>query len=139
MHSSSKKKPTKERPMNIKQKMFFTAIAISLLLTACSSATEDQRTFKGTVMTGAQLGEVKSFCAEGLYLVADEGYLVNQTQMLLLRVPSGTDESTMLADPQYIGKKVEVTGKYPAQEVFCEALTCACEDYILVKQIQITQ
>ena len=90
-------------------------------------------------MTGAQLGEVKNFCAEGLYLVADDEYLVDQTQMLLLKVTDGADASSMLSDQQYVGKKVEVTGKYPAQEVFCDALICACEDYILVDQIQITQ
>jgi hypothetical protein len=119
--------------------MIFAAVATLLLLAGCSSDAADQQSFKGTIMTGAQLGDVKSFCAEGLYLVADEGYLINQTQMLLLRVPDGSNESNMLADPQYIGKKVEVTGKYPAQETFCEALTCACEDYILVEKIQITQ
>jgi hypothetical protein len=96
-------------------------------------------TFTGTVMTGAQLGEVKNYCAEGLYLVADEGYLVGQTQMLLLRVPDEADGTRMLSDGQYIGRKVKVTGKYPAQEVFCEALMCACEDFILVEQIQITE
>lgn len=125
--------------MNTKQAMMFMAIAGLVLLAACSNAAENQQTFTGTVMTGAQLGEVKNFCAEGLYLVADEGYLINQTQMLLLRVPDGTDQSAMLSDSQYIGKKVEVTGKYPAQEAFCEALICNCEDYILVEKIQIAQ
>jgi hypothetical protein len=123
--------------MNAKQTMILAAIAMLLLPAACSNESANQKTFRGTVMTGEQLGEVKSFCAEGLYLVADEGYLVDQTQMLLLRVSDGPDATKMLSDPQYVGRKVEVTGKYPAQEVFCEALICECEDYIFVEKIQI--
>jgi len=113
-------------------------IVISLLavISACSTETNNQNAFRGTVMTGAQLGEVKSHCAEGLYLVADEGYLVGQTTMLLLRVADGENEPEMLTDQTQIGKKVEVVGVYPAQEVFCDALICACEDYILVSQIR---
>jgi len=56
--------------------------------------------------------------------------------MLLLKISDGADGSSMLSGPQYIDKKVEVTGKYPAQDAFCEALICACEDYIFVEQIQ---
>ncbi|MBM3283145.1 hypothetical protein FJY90_02730 [Candidatus Gottesmanbacteria bacterium] len=94
--------------------------------------------FVGIIKTGAQLGEVKSYCSNGLYLIADEGsYLVNQTKMLLLRLPSQPDGTKMLSDQKYVGKKVEVVGKYPAQESFCEALICECEDYILVDQINI--
>jgi len=125
--------------MNIRQMIICTMAVMFLFLAACAGKPSDQKTFTGTVMTGAQLGEVKNFCAEGLYLVADDEYLVDQTQMLLLKVTNGADASSMLSDQQYVGKKVEVTGKYPAQEVFCDALICACEDYILVDQIQITQ
>ena len=123
--------------MNVKQLIICT-IAV-LFFAACASKLTDQKTLTGTVRTGAELGEVKSFCAEGLYLVADDGYLIDQTQMLLLKVMDDVDESNMLSDQQYVGKKVEVTGIYPAQEVFCEALTGTCEDYILVEQIQITE
>lgn len=94
--------------------------------------------FTGTVKTGAQLGEVKSYCAEGLYLVADEGRELiagTGTKMLLLRQPDVSDEPPMLSNPQYVGKRVEVAGKYPAAEVFCQALMCGCEDYILVESI----
>lgn len=118
--------------MNVKQMIICMMVFI---LAACASKSTDQKTFVGTVMTGAQLGEVKNFCAEGLYLVADDGYLIDQTQMLLLKVSDGGDAASMFSDQQYVGKKVEVTGLYPAQEGFCEALTCACEDYILVDQI----
>jgi len=119
--------------MNVKQ-MILCTLAI-LFLSACADKSADQKTFTGIVRTGAELGEVKNFCAEGLYLVTDDGYLVDQTQMLLLKVSDGADASSMFSDQQYVGKKVEVTGKHPAQEVFCEALTCACEDYILVDHI----
>jgi len=121
--------------MNVKQMIICTIAVMFLFLAACAGKSADLKTFTGTIMTGAQLGEIKNFCAEGLYLVANDGYLVDQTQMLLLKVTDGADASSMLSDQQYVGKKVEVTGKYPAQEVFCEALTCACEDYILVDQI----
>ena len=96
--------------------------------------------FTGTIKTGEQLGEIKSYCPDGLYLVADEGsYLVNQTRMLLLQARVNSDDIKMLSDQKYVGKRVNVTGKYPAQEVFCEALTCACEDYILVERIEIAE
>lgn len=96
--------------------------------------------FTGTIKTGAQLGEVKSYCAEGFYLVADEDKELVEgtgTKMLLLRQPGGSDDPPMLSDPQYVGKKVEVVGKYPAAEVFCEALMCGCEDYILVDSVNV--
>jgi hypothetical protein len=125
--------------MNIKQMVLCTSAVMLLFLPACRGEPADQQTFTGKVMAGAQLGEVKNYCAEGLYLVAEEGYLVDQTQMLLLKVADGADGSSMLSDQQYVGQKVEVIGKYPAQEVFCEALLCACEDYILVERIQIAR
>ena len=94
--------------------------------------------FVGTVLTGAQRGEVINYCPNGLYLVADEGtYLVNQTQMLQLRLPNQPDGTKMLSDQKYIGKRVEVVGKYPTQENFCQAFMCECDDYILVDYINI--
>jgi len=109
-----------------------------LIMSGCLAETTKEVTFTGTVMTGAQLGDVKSHCADGLYLVAEQGsYLADQTTMLLLRVPSANG-TEMFSDPQFIGRKVSVTGRYPAQEVFCEALICSCEDYILLYRIEIT-
>lgn len=100
------------------------------------------KTFTGIVKTGAQIGEIRMYCPNGLYLVANEGsYLVNQTTILQLRVPdeiAGT-KTKMLSDKKYTGKKVNVVGKYPAQEVFCEALICECDSYILVRDIRITE
>lgn len=121
--------------MNVKHMIICTIGVMFLFLSACAGKPTDQKTFMGTVRTGAELGEVKNFCAEGLYLVADDGYLIDQTQMLLLKVSDGADASSMFSDQQYVGEKVQVTGLYPAQEFFCEALTCACEDYILVDKI----
>jgi hypothetical protein len=96
-------------------------------------AVENRIIFDGVIKRGAELGGVKDYCPEGLYLVADNGFLVGQTRMLLLRLPG--PPATVLSDQDYIGKKVEVEGKYPAQEIFCEALICQCEDYILVERI----
>lgn len=112
-------------------------MAAIFLLSACSKDSDNQVTFTGTVMTGEQLGEAKNFCAEGYYLVAEEGTLVDQTQMLLLRVSDGADGTQMFSDRGYIGRTVEVSGTYPAQEFFCEALTCECEDYIKVDEIRV--
>ena len=97
---------------------------------------EDRLTLAGTIRSGTELDEVKQHCPEGLYLVADEGFLVGQTTMLLLRTPSTSAQATMFSDQQYVGKKVEVVGKYPAQEIFCEALICECEDYILLEGVE---
>jgi hypothetical protein len=98
---------------------------------------ENQVSFAGTIQAGKELGEIKQYCAEGLYLVADEGFLIDQTSILLLRVPDSTGQPQMLSDPQYIGKHVNVIGRYPVQEIFCEALICQCDDYILVERIDI--
>ena len=99
--------------------------------------TPEPWTFRGTIWRGADLGEVKSHCAEGLYLVAEDGYLAGQTTMLLLRAPGPGGEADMLSDPGLIGQNVEVVGKYPAQEVFCAALMCGCEDYVLAERIDV--
>jgi len=123
-----------------------TMVVVSFLMAcAASPVTEtpsgiplgaSRKTFSGTVLTGAQLGEVKEHCAAGLYLVAEEGsFLVSQTPMLLLRVSKG-DEHVMFSDQRYMGQEVRLRGLYPAQEVFCAALICACEDYILVESIE---
>ncbi len=92
-------------------------------------------TLRGTIRAGAELGEIKAYCPEGLYLSADGGNLVNQTSLLLLRVPDESGQPRMLTDRQHLGQRVSVLGVYPAQEVFCEALICECEDYILVESI----
>ena len=45
--------------MKVKQ-MILCTLAI-LFLAACAGKSTDEKTFTGTVMTGAQLGEVKTF------------------------------------------------------------------------------
>ncbi len=88
-------------------------------------------TFMGIVRTGAELGEGKSYCTQGLYLVPD-----GADKLLLLQVSGPAGEAAVLSDSQFAGQRVIVTGRYPAQEFSCEALLCECEDYILVTQIQ---
>lgn len=93
--------------------------------------------FEGTLKTGAQL-EDKSYCPNGLYLVAGKGsYLVDQIKVLQLRLPDEPNKTKIISDQNYIGKRVDVTGKYSVQKKFCEALTCECEDYILVETLNI--
>lgn len=89
--------------------------------------------FTGTVKKGSQLN--RNYCPNALYLVAEEGaYLANQTTQLQLRVSS----QQMLTDESYLNKKVNVQGVYPdPKQVFCEALTCNCEDYILMQGIEV--
>lgn len=104
--------------------------------TISSTKPPDKASFRGTVKTGAQLGEIKGYCPDGLYLVAEEGkFLVDQATILQLRLPNQPDGTKMLADQKYVGQKVKVAGQYPAQEVFCEALLCECDDYLLVENI----
>ena len=96
---------------------------------------ENSKTFHGVIKTGEQIE--RGYCAEGLYLTAEKGsYLVDQTTSLLLKIPNEGKGTKMFADQTYIGKTVEARGKYPAQEYFCEALMCDCEDYILVYSLK---
>ncbi|MBI4009149.1 hypothetical protein HY357_02865 [Candidatus Roizmanbacteria bacterium] len=104
---------------------------------AISSA--KNKVFTGTVKTGSQLGEQKSYCPEGLYLLADQGtYLTGQTTTLQLQASPDKADLNTSSLKNFIGKRVKVSGKYPAQEVFCEALICQCDDYILVESIDVT-
>lgn len=90
--------------------------------------------FTGYIQTGSQL-EGKFYCPDGLYLVAENNkFLTDQTKVLHLEFSNETATATAKT---VIGKKVEVIGLYPAQEAFCEALLCECEDYILVDQIEV--
>lgn len=94
-------------------------------------ALQSKVTLTGTVKTGGQIDD-NSYCAEGLYLVSAEGTY----QLRVFREDAGIWNNTaLLSDQQYVGKRVRVSGKYPAQEVFCMAAMCACDDYILVDQI----
>lgn len=117
------------------------AAGLWLLVTvaACSSGPsglDGDTTLEGTLRAGADLGEVKQHCAEGLYLVADDGaYLVNQTTMLLLRVAEG-DEQPMYADRRYLNERVQVTAADPVARPECDALICGCETYVLVGAIR---
>lgn len=103
------------------------------------SAEEDEAAFRGILRAGADLGEVKRHCAQGLYLVAREGtYLDGQTTMLLLRV-AGDDGPPMFEDRRYLNQSVVVTGRHPVDPVSCGALICGCEDYLLLGSIRAQQ
>lgn len=87
---------------------------------------------EGIVQTGSQIS--RPYCARGLYITADESNnRMGESQPLLLQKASG-----MFTDSSYIGKKVVVTGTTPG-EVLCDALTCGCERYLLIKDIIITR
>ena len=143
--------------MNLKEHAYLPLLLVALvmlpLLGACEGrpdgpkmpdqpledpdSTQHISQFEGIVRSGRDLAEGKQYCQEGLYLVSEKAFLVEEISMLLLRVRGSDGETNMLSDPQYLGKRVLVTGKYPAQESFCEALICECEDFILVEEIEV--
>ena len=93
----------------------------------------ESSSFKGVIKTGEQLGDVKNYCSEGLYLVTDDGSnMADQVKFLQLRVPDVESNTKMFDDKSFIDQQVKVVGKYPAQEMFCQALMCDCDDYILI-------
>ena len=119
-----------------------TAVLLGLLVgvgscQSVSSSVDDEVTFSGTLRAGSDLGEVKRHCEEGLYLVADEGtYLRDQATMLLLRVEG--DGRPLYADRARLNQRVEVIARDDVNRAFCDALVCACEDYLLVDSVRPT-
>ncbi len=115
----------------------FSASPTQGITSSPSKIQSQNKEFIGTLKTGADIGEEKSYCPQGFYLVADEGtYLIGQITMLQLRSSDNNDDSQTSSLRSYVGKKVRISGKYPAQEVFCEALICQCDDYILVGSVE---
>jgi hypothetical protein len=94
----------------------------------------DTVTLAGIIQSGSDLGEAKSHCPEGLYLTSIEGEFSGK--LLLLRNPGIGGAREMFTDRNNLGRPVTVTGVYPAQDFFCEALICDCEDYILVEKVE---
>lgn len=85
----------------------------------------------GKVATGIEAG--RSYCSEGIYLMDDTG-------VIMLTVESTTSNDINLRvylSKEYLGKNVTIVGVYPTQEGSCEALICQCEDYLIVKSIEI--
>ena len=94
--------------------------SIKAFLGSRSGSTGDKIKLQGVIKTGAQIGS-KALCQDGFYLTDDTGRLYLGA--------IGRD---------YLGKTVEVIGKYPAQRAYCEALICECEVfYIRVESIKI--
>jgi hypothetical protein len=93
-----------------------------------STSNPGTKSVVGTLVTGdiAQ----REFCTQGIYIQ-------DSTGALMLRKPaSGSQEQNLLfSDKTLLGKRVKVTGLYPAQDVACEALICDCENYILVDSV----
>ena len=91
-------------------------------------------TFQGIIQSGSDLGEIKNYCPDGLYFVIEDGRLTGK--ILLIRELAGDGQAAMYTDRSFLGLQVTVTGVYPTQEVFCEALMCECEDYILAVSVE---
>jgi hypothetical protein len=95
------------------------------------------RTLTGTLKLGQELPD--EICEPGLYLEALPGKVLNKygKTALLLRAPGDkTTGNPMFTDNTYLNQTVNISGIYPAQQEFCAALLCDCEDYILVHDIQ---
>ncbi|HLB60145.1 MAG TPA: hypothetical protein VJL83_00890 [Patescibacteria group bacterium] len=92
------------------------------------------QTFTGMVKTGKEIG--KTYCAEGIYLEFDENPYGMHTLQLRKKE---ADRYDLFTDTSYVGHRVRVTGVYPAQTFFCEALSCGCEDFIGVESIVIEE
>jgi hypothetical protein len=92
-----------------------------------TNAAHKNISFEGEIKTGHELHI--DYCAEGYYLETTEG------KTLLLRTATETSDRPLFTDASFEQKKVLVNGIYPAQEYFCEALLCDCEDYILVEEV----
>jgi hypothetical protein len=97
-----------------------------------SSATPNAtKTFTEVVKTGTQAGV--NHCKEGLYING------GSTGNIQIREKDQGRYSKMLDDKKYIGKKVEIIGKFPGQEMMCKALICDCDQYILIDSIKIIE
>jgi hypothetical protein len=81
---------------------------------------------KGVIKTGLSVG--MDHCSEGFYLS-------DATGIIQLRVKF-EEVINLFSDKDVLDKHVEVEGKYPIQEVFCEALICECDDFMLVDKIK---
>jgi hypothetical protein len=85
---------------------------------------------QGIIKTGSQIN--RDYCSKGFYLTDNTGVMQLVTKI-------SNEKRTIFSDRKYLGKNVEVMGKYPVQESFCEALLCECEDFILVENIKIIE
>ena len=85
---------------------------------------------QGIVKTGSQIN--MDHCSEGFYLIDDTG-------LIQLRIKNEKGETKMLSDQKFLEKKVEIVGKFDTDQVFCEALICQCDYYILVEAIKILE
>ena len=96
---------------------------------AVSPFPRNNTSMQGIIKTGQDLNI--TYCNNGLYLQADNG------KILLIKTGADAQSAEMLTDTDLIDKQVLITGTYPAQELFCEALLCECEDYILTQEIKV--
>ena len=89
----------------------------------------------GIVSAGADID--RDYCAEGLYLEPNEDSL---PLVLMREMPSEDSTPEMLSADEYseyIGENVAVSGYYTPVKAMCQALMCDCEDFMLVKQIEV--
>jgi hypothetical protein len=75
---------------------------------------------KGVIKTGLSVGT--DHCSEGFYLS-------DATGIIQLRVKF-EEVINLFSDTHVLDERVEVEGKYPVQEFFCEALICECDDFM---------
>lgn len=90
----------------------------------------------GQIVKGENAG--KSYCAQGYYLRIDGDYLQAGNNSLLLRsLTLGHGQDYPLFDnPAYLGRSVTIEGIYDREKNLCSALTCDCEDYLIIENIK---
>ena len=103
------------------QKVFYPD-SISKLYQIDDMALMQLTALTGLVKKGSET-EGKEYCAEGIYLTDGSG-------VIMLTSKQSADDLNV-----FVGKNVELLGRYPTSEVRCEALICGCEDYVLVEKI----
>lgn len=90
----------------------------------------------GQIVKGENAG--KSYCAQGYYLRIDGDYLQAGNNSLLLRslTPGHGQDYPLFDNPAYLGRNVTIEGIYDREKSLCRALTCDCDDYLIIENIQ---
>jgi hypothetical protein len=113
------------------KRVFVEDVSVVLPNINSSASPNATKTFTEVVKTGVQLGV--NHCQDGLYING------GPTGNIQIREKDQGRYSKMLSDEKYIGKKVEIIGKFPGQEMMCKALICDCDQYVLIDSIKILE
>jgi|GEM_PF-3128871 len=99
------------------------------------SSPPNRQQMKGILKQGSDFEAGRNMCAEGIFLVAEEGaYLTGEVSTLLITTRSNQDErNQMYQNSIFINQKVIVTGEYDKSAMRCKALSCECANDLLIQ------